>query len=123
MLDIAPETETILAQEAVREGVSVDTLIRRILVPRSVVALPAIAAPSGEEMRLHFLALLALPKEEVVRLNAPSIARLEAQLAEAAHATPEEIDQAESEWEAHKRSLNENRRSTGEGLLYPDLQP
>lgn len=122
MLDIAPETETILEREASREGVSVDTLIRRILVPRSAFAMPSTVTPSGEEMRARFLALLALPKEEVARLNAPSIAHLEAQLAEADNATPEEIAQAESEWEAHKHSMNENRRATGERLLYIDVQ-
>ena len=123
MLDLAPETEASLEQEAAREGVSVDTLVRRFLLPRPALAMPAVAVTSGEEIRARFLALLALPKEEIVQRNAPSIALLEAQLANAAEATPEEIAEAESDWEAQKRNLNESRRATGERLLYPDLQP
>jgi hypothetical protein len=34
-LDLAPETETILEQEAARAGVSVDTLLRRTFAPSS----------------------------------------------------------------------------------------
>jgi hypothetical protein len=121
MLDLAPDTEASLEQEAAREGVSVDALIRRLLAPRPAAPLYAVAAPNGDEIHAHFLDLLALPKDEVVRRNAPSIAQMEARLAEAARAMPEEIAQAESDWEAHKRSMNENRRTTGERLLYPDV--
>lgn len=35
MIDLSPETETILAQEAAREGMSVDALIRRTFAPHA----------------------------------------------------------------------------------------
>jgi hypothetical protein len=41
MLDLSPETETILEQEAAREGVSVDTLLRRTFAPQTASISPA----------------------------------------------------------------------------------
>ncbi len=39
---------------------------------------------------------------------------------QAANATPEEVAQSESDWETLKLGLNENRRVTGERLIFPE---
>ena len=68
--------------------------------------------------------LQVLSREQAALLNAPSIQRLEAELAEAANTTPEEAAQADAEWQSLKQALNYNRRATGERLLFPDpVQP
>jgi len=44
-IDISPETETRLADEARRHGVSVDTLLKRFIDERAALTRPATAPP------------------------------------------------------------------------------
>lgn len=133
-LELAPRTENILQEYAAREGVNADEAIIRLVEAASthprittvdelnlrVLQAQAHEAISGEAQRAAFHALLSLPKEEIIRRNAPSTALLRAKLDAAANATPEEIAEAEAEWQAHTQAMNENRRATGERLIYPD---
>lgn len=49
MLDLSPETESLLEQEAARAGVSVDTLIRRVLTRDEKPAQATRAIPPSED--------------------------------------------------------------------------
>jgi hypothetical protein len=42
-------------------------------------------------------------------------------LREAEEATPEEQAEAEADWRTFAHNMNENRRATGERLLYPEV--
>lgn len=105
-LDLAPEAETILREFAAKEGITPGEYISRLL--------PTISAPRRAPR------LRVLPREEAIALNAPSIARFDRQLAEAANATPEEIAEAQAEWEAFKKAINDVRRENGERLVYAE---
>jgi hypothetical protein len=132
MLDIAPGLEREFTERAEANGMNADEYLARLLsTDRSQPAVrhdppPArwyAPAPdhSAESQRVAIHALLDLPREEVIRRNAASIARFDAQLAEAARATPEEVGQANAEWEAHKRSMNEHRAATAELPLFANV--
>ncbi|MDQ2687611.1 MAG: hypothetical protein M3Y28_07075 [Armatimonadota bacterium] len=59
--------------------------------------------------------------EEQRRLNAPSIALLEAWLRRSEHpATPEQIADAEADLTDFMRNMNAPRREAGERLHFPD---
>ena len=127
MLDLAPEIENTVLEYAAYEGVSVNELMARTFPRRQPQSAQAWAPPlpdhSADAQRAAIHALLALPKEEIARLNAPSTAMLRAQLEEAAKATPEEIARADAEWEEHKRRMNAHRAVTGERPLFADVSP
>lgn len=81
------------------------------------------SAPSDttdDEKHAAVLAYITMPAEEIARLHAPDIARLDAQLAEAAHATPDDIAAADAQWQAHKKAMNDTRRANGERLLFSE---
>lgn len=147
MLDLAPEIENSVRDYAAREGVSLDVFARRLLstylktAPQrqsewETEAANVFAAGGNSEAingygellaeqevgRAAVLAYINAPEAEIARRHAPSIARLQARIDAAAHATPEEIAAADAEWEAHKESMNENRRITGERLLYSETE-
>lgn len=102
-LDLAPELETILEQEAAREGVSVDTLIRRTFAP-------------------HSLTSTTLQNSGRITLSADDhvLRFLNARIQEAENATPEEIATADAEYKQWQQNMNETRRTNGERLLFPD---
>ncbi len=68
-------------------------------------------------------AYINAPKEEIIRLHAADIAHFDAELAAAANATPEEIAQADAEWEEHKQRMNAHRAMSGARLLFDDVPP
>ena len=143
MLDLAPDIEKTVRDYAKREGLSESDYIARLV---KNAALQATLAPqatlvptpkdaqvpdaraawqkridaSDDEKRAKVLEYISLSKEEAILRHAPSIAWLDAQLAEAENATPEEIAEAEAEWADFKHSMNETRRADGERLLYPE---
>ena len=78
---------------------------------------------TDDEKRAALLAYIASPAKEIARLHAPGIARWDAQLAEAANATPDEIVAADAQWQAHKKAMNETRRENGERLLFREVEP
>lgn len=129
MLDLSPEVETLVRENAQSAGVTESEYIARLVSdavqtpkPKELgvpaLSLQARLKKSDDEKRAKVLELLSLSKEEAIARNAPSIAFLSAQLAEAENATPEEVAEANAEWEAYKKSMNDNRRLTGERLLY-----
>jgi hypothetical protein len=95
MLDLHPEVESEVLARARLEGTSVSDYIAELL-KRDAPHEPDQSAGS----------------------NDPVIEFLRAQLMDAERATPGEIDQAETEWQELKRSLNEARRASGEALLF-----
>ena len=114
MLDLAPRTERRLQKVAAREGVDADALINRLL--EQTISFPA--DTSDAQKRAAVLAYIHLSDHEVARLHAPDIAHFDAQLAEAAKATPEEVAEDEAEWETYTHAMNETRRASGERSLY-----
>lgn len=129
-LVLSPTQQHELQAYAEREGVSVDEYALRRLFPAQTADKPQATvwqapAPdhSAEAQRAVIHALLTLPKEEILQRNAASIARLEAQIAEAENATPEQITRANAEWEDHKRRMNAHRALAGEQPVYADVSP
>jgi hypothetical protein len=118
-LDLNPEIESSVREYAAAEGISIDDLLARHFPPRSQARLPRTSSTDAEK-RAAVQALARMTREEIARLNAASIAHLQAKLDAAANATPEEIAQAEAEWDTHKQAMNENRRITGERPVYPE---
>jgi hypothetical protein len=120
-LDLNPEVESQVLERARAAGTTASEyiagLLRRV-TPTPVASLPATPGKSDAEKRAGVLAYLTRSKEEIARRNAPSIALLQAQIEEAEHATPEEIAEADAEWETFKRAMNDTRRATGERPLY-----
>jgi hypothetical protein len=113
-LELNSQAETILRQEAEREGVSInDLILRTFSKPRRKLGAVARFAPR----------LRVLPPEEARRQNAASIAYTQAQLAEAEQAAPEEIAEAETEWQTFQHAMNASRRASGERLLYKEDSP
>ena len=137
-LDLKPEVENALREYAKEEGVSISDLLARTFAPRTAQAsqpqpkmdaMDAMDTSANPNVSHQAVAsqiprkaprLQVLPREQAKALNAPSIARLQAQLAEGAKATPEEATQAEAEWQDFKQAMNANRSVTGERLLFPD---
>ncbi len=126
-LELSPQTQSRIIEYAAAAGVNVDEYINRLLeraapkkAPAQPTPYPVFTDKSDDDKRAAVLAYINLPPEEIARRHAPGIAYLQAQLDVAANASPEEIAQADAEWEAHKQAMNENRRITGERLLYPD---
>jgi len=126
VLELPPDVESNLRDYAIREGVSVNELIARTFPARQASrTVPQSRPPvgdSGERRRVALHAVLALPKEEINRRNARSIAHLEAELADAVTATPAEVEAADIEWEEHKRRMNAHRAVTGERPLFADVE-
>ena len=135
ILDLKPEVENALREYAKEEGVSISDLLARTFAPRTAQAgqpqpkMDAMDVPANPDIPHQAVApqiprkaprLQVLPRQQAKALNAPSIARLQAQLAEGAKATPEEAAQAEAEWQDFKQAMNANRSATGERLLFPD---
>ena len=102
-LDLAPETEHILEQEAVREGVSVDTLIRRTFAPH----------PQKFGGSQH-------KSESIIPADDPVLAFLNARIQEAEKASPEEIAVADAEYHQWQQDMDETRLANDERLLFPD---
>ena len=127
-LDLKPEVENALREYAKEEGVSISDLLARTFAPRTTptgqpqpkMDVPANPDASHQELPRKAPRLQVLPRQQAKALNAPSIARLQAQLAEGAKATPQEAAQAEAEWQDFKQAMNANRSVTGERLLFPD---
>ena len=92
-LELSPEIETTVREYAAAEGVSIDDLMARYFPPRRV------------------------PAED------PVLQFLNAQIAEAQNATPEQIAEADAEWRDFRQSMNANRQANGERLLYPEVEP
>lgn len=124
MLDIAPGLEREFTQRAEAHGMTSDQYLTRLLTleatSRTLWQAPA-PDHAADTQRAAIHALLTLPPDEIARRNAPSAARLEARLAETSHATPEEIAQAETEWERHKQRMNAHRAATGERPVFADV--
>lgn len=135
MIELAPEIEKTVREPARPEGLSESDYIARLVQnvgPQPKAVTPPSPAPnvstwhkftdtSDDEKRAKVLEYIGLSKKEAIRRNAPSIARFQAKLDEAAKASPEEIAQAEAEWEAFKEAMNASRRLTGERLFFPEL--
>ena len=113
-LDLKPEVETALRDHAAERGVSISDLLALTFPPRRPSQNPSQSLPRKAPR------LRVLPREQAKALNAPSIQRLAAELAVGARATPDEAAHAEAEWQEFARALNENRRATGERLLFAD---
>jgi hypothetical protein len=62
----------------------------------------------------------SLPKPEPTNPNAATLALLDAWDAEAAAMTPEEVAQAEAEWEEFKANMNANRALEGRPPVFPE---
>ncbi len=131
MLDLAPTLEHTIAERAEANGMTTNEFLSKLIdgapmqLPRVADEPPAWTAPapdhSADTQRAALHALLSLPKEEIIRRNAHSIALLQAQLDEAAKATPEEIARADAEWEEHKRRMNAHRAEAGARPLFADV--
>jgi len=110
-LDLNPEAETILRQEAEREGVSIDELIvRRFARPQP--APQEVPAPDAEKERV--LALLRQWQKEYGMPPRPdgkehtSVAELLAEWeAEDAKLTPEEVQAEQRFWEDYERERDQ----------------
>ncbi len=109
-LYLKPKVETALRDHAAEQGISISELLARTFPPRR----PSPPLPRKAPR------LRVLPREHAKALNAPSIQRLTAELADGADATPDEATHAEAEWQEFARALNDNRRATGERLLFVD---
>ncbi len=95
-LELTPETEKRLAEEAARRGQSpTDTALR--FVEEALLKPPA--APDAENQA--FIDLLRQWREEDASM------------------TPEEADQAEREFEEFKTNMNANRAAEGRPPVYP----
>ena len=123
MLDLAPEIENTVREFAQKKGLSANDYVAYLLKTAPAPASRTQQIPrdyTDDEKRAKVLEYIRLSKEEAIQRNAPSVAHLSAELAEAESATPEEVAEAEAEWLTHKLSMNENRRVTGEALLYAE---
>ncbi len=99
-IDLTPAEAARLAAAARREGIAPAEAARKLVTKH-----------------------LPPDEREVDTRNAASIALLQFWLAEDVTDDPVEIRQAEEELAEFKRSMNANRAATGEGLLYPDVEP
>ena len=132
-LNLEPEVEQRVRDYATDQNLSIEELIARTFPPRWVPSPPAqrgqgqvpdalspavSSAPAVTPRKAPRLQVL--PREQAITLNAASIQRLKAELAEGANATPEEAAQAEAEWQEFRQALNDNRRRSGEPLLFPE---
>ena len=102
MLDIAPETERFLQQEAAREGVSVDALIRR--------AFPHVGelAPADDTVRVQALLTkwqkeYGLPPRPDGKTHTTLAELFDVWEAEDANMTPEQIEQERQFWADYER--------------------
>jgi len=111
-LDLAPQVETAIRDYATRRGMNTNDYVARLIR----IAEPEPVSPAPRKAPR----LQVLSREEAIRRNAPSVLRLRAELSEAENATPEEIAVADAEWQSLKQSLNDNRRATGERLLFAE---
>ena len=101
MLDLAPQTESLIQEYAAREGVSPDEAIVRLFK----------AATTAKNE----------PRPAVV--DNPVLRLLEAQLREAETATPEEVTAANEAYRQWQHDIDEPRRINGERLLFPQVEP
>ena len=116
-LKLAPEIESAVRENATREGMNASDYIARLL---QIATPPAAVQPAPRQAPR----LQVVSPEQAIRRNAPSVRRLETELAEAQDATPDEIAEAQAEWQSLKQSLDENRRATGERPLFvPPAEP
>ena len=115
MFDISRETASRLRQLAVREGSDMDQVLTRLLDKAEIGISPQQRNGNGsdDEKRAKALGFIDASPEEIKRINAPSIALLQAQIESAKNATPEEIAEAETEWDEHRRAMNENGSFNG----------
>lgn len=91
-IELSPETEQALRIRAAVEGATMDEVIERLLEMTP----PTPKAPPTPELPLT-------PENDSV------MAYLQRRLDEAANATPEEIEEANAEWEAFRKALDDNR--------------
>ena len=111
-LELAPEIESKVIARAVRAGVTPSDYLARLLENAEPPLPPGRQAPR----------IVPVSLTEGKRLNATTSAWLEARLAEAENATPQEIAEANAEHNEFRKAMNANRRATGERILYPDVE-
>src|SRR4051794_172310 len=94
VIDLPPDQETRIQQEAARKGFTVGELVRRTLAER----FPVAPDENGEALRLIARWISESPTD------------------------PEAVNAAEEDLRTFQRSLNETRREAGARLVYPDVE-
>jgi len=94
LIELDPEVEARLQQEAAQQGVEPAEFARRLIEHG------LLPVPLTEKQRAAMELLRSWSQEDATD-------------------DPEAIRAAEEEWEALKQALNENRRLAGERLLFP----
>lgn len=105
-IELSPAQEARLFAAARREGTDLPSLAQKLLTDH----LPEIETDATKTPKANS----AIGVE-----NAAAIALLDSWLAQDATDDPEEIRQAEEEFEQFKSDMNANRAATGERLVFP----
>ena len=105
MLDLAPQTETLMQEYAAREGVNVDEAVSQLI--RAAITRPAQPGPPSVHHAVN------------PAVESPLYRLLEAQLREAENATPDAA--AEANYQQWQRDMDAPRRDNGERLLFSEI--
>jgi len=114
MLDLAPEIEDSVREAASQRGLTVNELLERTY--SSAHQDSADEKPAKRQIKLGI-------GPNPVPADDPVLLFLQAQLAEAENATPEEIAAADAEYKLWQQNMDAPRRANGERLLFPDVEP
>jgi hypothetical protein len=114
-LELSPQAESILQEEASRAGVSVDTLIERTFAPRrNPVARVQALLTEWQQQDKTPTAETASPHGNLT----PSEALFRKWEAEDAGLTEEEQQAQAAQWEQFQRGINAERKAAGMRLIF-----
>ena len=115
MLDVSPQTQILVEQEAARDGVSVDALFQRTLAPRSWRS-PSRRRQATMQSGPRPWPTFTKPRRSE-RSSTPQVSPASKPNSWGKSAALEETTRANTDWQAHEQGINAARRETGESLL------